>query len=655
MRTILAGGTALLSDTSGDVTGVPGGRAQATSGDGPAGRSGDDLAKLGLYAADTRHVSRWRLRLESGDGQVRDLAVAARTATASVGSVALLPGAGRNVPTDVLVVRTQQVDARGLVETVELRSTGRSRVTGRLLLSVSADFVDQFQVRAEPRPFERGPTRRDAVVAADGVTLTYVHDHPVARIARSTDVRSVPAPSGCSAAGSDAELTWDLDVPAGGVVTIVLDVRVGDGSGEKEGAPGAVALAAPGPGAVRTAPSAARLEPANLGPADVALADIDALTMACPGLPHLAVPSAGAPWFLTLFGRDSILTSLMVGSERPALLPAVVRALAATQATHDDPARAAETGKIVHEIRGSELCTLGVLPYSRYYGAVDTTALFLVALASAPRDVVRTPEIEASARAAVAWLRGPGGLDQHGLVRYEPHVGGLVNQGWKDSFDAVPFADGTLASGSVALVEVQGYTWRALTETARLAREVWGDPAWADELDVVAGLLSATITRDLWLDDHDFPALALDGQGRRCDVLASNAGHLLWAGVLDPVRARQVADRLLEPDFFTGWGLRTVASGQVPYSPMSYHNGSVWPHDTMIAALGMERYGLLDHARRLAEATLRAAAHHDHRLPELFGGFADDEFPRPVAYRHAGTPQAWAAAATVVAARLARR
>ncbi|MDR2347018.1 MAG: hypothetical protein LBD90_00050, partial [Bifidobacteriaceae bacterium] len=280
--------------------------------------------------------------------------------------------------------------------------------------------------------------------------------------------------------------------------------------------------------------------------------------------------------------------------------------------------------------------------------------LFLAALGSLDQASVREPRFERAARDAVGWLRGPGGLDRTGFVRYRPDPNGLINQGWKDSAKAVVFADGTPASGEIALVEAQGYAWLGLQEAARLGRAVWGDPAWAGQLEQIADRLRRDISDRFWLPGADFPALALDGRDRQVDLLASNAGHLLWAGVVDPDQARRVAERLLSPDFFSGWGLRTVASGQAPYSPMSYHNGSVWPHDTALTALGMVRYGMTGHAERLAAGLLEAAQHWVGRLPELFGGFGRDVFPAPVSYPHAAAPQAWAAAATVVAARIAQ-
>jgi glycogen debranching enzyme len=369
-------------------------------------------------------------------------------------------------------------------------------------------------------------------------------------------------------------------------------------------------------------------------------------------MPELEIPAAGAPWFLTLFGRDALITALLTNIDCPGLLADVVKALAATQGSQYDETRIEQPGKIVHEIRSSELATLGMVPYSRYYGTVDATPLFLMALGSLT-DQAALEGIESAARAAVSWLLTDGGLGRDGFITYKPDPEGLINQGWKDSHDAVAAAEGTLPQGAIALCEVQGYAWRGLVETARLARAYWNDPVWAEELEDLAERLQRRFKAAFWMPDQNFPALALDSRGNQVDALASNAGHLLWSGILDQEEAEAVTERLMGPDFFSGWGIRTLAAGQSLFHPMSYHNGSVWPHDTILAAEGMASYGLHSPARQLAAAIRDAAAFFGNRLPELFGGFAREDFPAPVSYSHAGTPQAWACAAGLAADRRA--
>jgi glycogen debranching enzyme len=343
---------------------------------------------------------------------------------------------------------------------------------------------------------------------------------------------------------------------------------------------------------------------------------------------------------------------MLTRKERPALLGDVLRALAAMQGTVSDRARVEQPGKIVHEVRVSELAQLGAVPYSRYYGTVDATALFLMALGQV-NDPNLIRELEPAARSAIGWICADGGLNTTGFVRYTPDPTGLLHQGWKDSFDAVAGADGREPAGAIALAEVQGYAWRGLHECARLAAEYWGDDAWAHTLLKQADDLKVRFREAFWMEEQNFPALAVDGANLQVDALASNAGHLLWAGILDDADARAVTSRLLEADFFTGWGIRTLAEGQYHYHPMSYHNGSVWPHDTMLAAEGMAAYGLAAEAQTVATGMADAAAHFGNTLPELFGGFSRTDFPVPVEYHHAGSPQAWAAAAGMSADRLA--
>ncbi|GGU21339.1 glycogen debranching N-terminal domain-containing protein [Nocardioides albus] len=610
--TLVRAGTMLLADAAGDVL--------ATAG-----------SAQGLYLDDVRHLSTWRLVLSTTEGSV-PFRVAGTMTDASLATTALVPPAARNEPTEVLLAREQEVRRDGLHERWRITRTAPGGSSAlRLRLEAGADFADQFAVRSDGRIFAT-TTSTSTRTRADGADLDGAVTAGDTTLRHTTSITASPVPDRVHT-GDGVTLEWDLRLDAGESVTVELRASATHrrvGASERADSAG----------------------PSGQGVAARALGDLDALVMPCPGAEDLSIPAAGAPWFLTLFGRDSILASLLAGEARPGLLPDVVRALARTQATTDEPERLAQTGKIVHEVRVGDLARLDLVPYSRYYGTVDATALFLVALGALDPEDARDEQLEAAARAAVGWLRGPGGLDAGGFVTYVPDPGGLINQGWKDSHDAVAFRDGTLATGPIALCEVQGYAWRGLVDTARLARTVWQDPAWADELDELAADLRDRFMDRFWMDDLAFPALALDGAGRQVDALASNAGHLLWSGILDADHATAVADRLLAPEFFTGFGIRTLAAGQALYAPTSYHNGSVWPHDTVLAAVGMEQAGLTAQARTVATGILDAATEFGGRLPELFGGFSTDEFPVPVRYAHAGVPQAWAAAATVAAARL---
>lgn len=610
--------------------------------DGSIGRA-DAPAKgpEGLYMADTRLLSRWVLEINGSAfwdaGSVRG---PGRRTTA------LTPAARRNQTHSLFAVRSQELDAAGLRETLAIRNLGREAVTARLVLHAGTDFADQFTVRADGRTFDLSAAVSSLDVLDDGsLALNYTHTFKGLTFTAGVRVEASVAPAIRRESGAGrfvgAVLSWDLPIAAGETQTLSVAAVPATGGGHSAGGRHAAVHAA-----------VAVPEEGLSALARQSRTDLDSLLMPCPVRPELTIPAAGLPWFLTLFGRDSLLTSMLTRHERPELLADVLRALAATQGTVDDPARVEQPGKIVHEVRVSELAQLGAVPYSRYYGTVDSTALFLMALGQAD-DPALLRELEPAARAAVGWILGAGGLEATGFVRYTPDPNGLLHQGWKDSFDAVAGADGHEPSGAIALAEVQGYTWRGLHECARLAADYWADEAWADSLRALADGLRVRFREAFWMEQQNFPALAIDGADRHVDALASNAGHLLWTGILDDGDAGAVTSRLLEEDFFTGWGIRTLAAGQHYYHPMSYHNGSVWPHDTMLAAEGMAAYGFVDEARTVADAMREAAGYFGNTLPELFGGFSRTDFPVPVRCQHAGAPQAWAAAAGMSADRLA--
>lgn len=587
----------------------------------------------GLYVADTRLLSRWILEINDSSfwdvGSVRE---PGRRHTA------LSPVARRNQTHDLFVFRTQELNSAGLTETLSIRNLGREPITLRLVLRAGTDFADQFTVRTDGRVFDLSGAASRLDVLDDGA-LAFGYSHTFrgrtfeAGVYVAASMPPVVQQEPADGRFVGAVLSWDLALAAGETRDLTVSA-VSAGGQERPAVPAAVVRSDEGLSAL----------------ARQSLEDLDSLLMPCPVKPELTIPAAGLPWFLTLFGRDSLLASMLTRKESPEMLGDVLRALAATQGTVDDPARVEQPGKIVHEVRVSELAQLGAVPYGRYYGTVDSTPLFLMALGHV-EDPALLKELEPAARAAVDWILGDGGLRETGFVRYTPDPNGLLHQGWKDSFDAVAGADGREPEGAIALAEVQGYTWRGLRECARLAAEQWGDPAWAEMLRALADGLKVRFRDAFWMDLQGFPALAVDGRGHQIDALASNAGHLLWAGILEAGDAHAVASRLLQDDFFTGWGIRTLAEGQHYYHPMSYHNGSVWPHDTMLAAEGMAAYGLTEHARTVAAGIMDAAAHFGNSLPELFGGFSRADFPAPVKYHHAGLPQAWAAAAGLAAVR----
>ncbi|MFF3438719.1 glycogen debranching N-terminal domain-containing protein [Streptosporangium sp. NPDC002721] len=649
----------------------------------------------GLFARDARHLSRWLLT--AADATPDPLSTPAPATlptpppllnapipatpanvsapaapptpltllTSSGDGCVLTPAGTRDHPPAYTVFRRQAVAEGALTERIRLVSNSGEPIVVELELHVDADFADQFELRADHRAYDKPGARRTAHDTPDGVAFHYRRGETWSS---RTTVTAAPPPHRTRPAddstGTGRVLTWRLALPAHGTADLRLTaLAVPHGTGEPT-PPGS-------PDTVRKQLEADTGEFVGARPRPRDLTSWEELARACeqgladlarlrvpisgPGGEALRVPAAGVPWFLGLFGRDSLLTSLFALPYRPALAADTLLALAAVQGTRNDPARLEQPGRIVHEVRHGELAHFRQVPYGRYYGSVDATPLFLVLLeahATATGDPGTARRLEPHARAAVEWMFRDGGLGGHGghsgrgYLRYTSDAagGGLVNQNWKDSADAIRFSDGTLAEGALAVCEVQGYAYDALVRTARLARTVWDDPRWADFLEEEAASLRDRFRRDFWMPGHAFPALALDGEDRRVDTLASDAGHLLWSGILAPEEERAVGLRLLRPDFFSGFGIRTLASGQVPYHPLSYHRGSIWPHDNAVIVLGLARCGLTEQADTLAHGLVRAAAGHGWRLPEVMAGYGRDEHPDPVPYPHSSSPQAWAAA-----------
>ncbi|ROZ75688.1 amylo-alpha-1,6-glucosidase [Ramlibacter sp. WS9] len=379
---------------------------------------------------------------------------------------------------------------------------------------------------------------------------------------------------------------------------------------------------------------------------DRSVSDLSMLTTMLPTGPY---PFAGVPWYSTTFGRDGIITALEYLWVDPALARGVLTFLAETQAKAVDPQNDAEPGKILHEARHSEMALTGEIPFGRYYGSVDSTPLFLV-LAGAylhrTGDAGLIRAIWPNILAALQWIDQWGDADGDGFVEYARRSEeGLVQQGWKDSHDSIFHADGTMAQAPIALCEVQGYVYEGKLAAAGLAR-MMDEPALADRLVQQAKELRERFHAAFWCDEIDSYAIALDGGKRQCKVPSSNAGHTLWNGIASPEHAPRMMDSLMGVAFFSGWGIRTIAAGAARYNPMSYHNGSIWPHDNALIAAGMARYGRTESAMELLSATFDASLHFDsHRLPELFCGFPRRPGAGPTLYPVACSPQAWAAAA----------
>jgi glycogen debranching enzyme len=383
------------------------------------------------------------------------------------------------------------------------------------------------------------------------------------------------------------------------------------------------------------------------------LIDLAALRFSPPIAGATSLPAAGLPWFMTIFGRDSIFTSLQALPFTPELAATTLRALGEWQGTRLDDFRDEDPGRILHELRYGELPAFEERPHSPYFGNADATPLYVVLLDEYERwsgDTKLVRDLEYEARAALNWIDQYADLQGNGYVSYKRRneETGLENQCWKDSWDSISYRDGRLPGFPRATCELQGYAFDAKVRAARLARLVWKDDAFAERLEKEAADLKRRFNRDFWVADGEYFALALDADGSQVDALSSNNGHLLWSGIVDKSKAKAVVRHLMGPRLFSGWGVRTLAEGEGRYNPIGYHVGTVWPFDSSIVAWGLRRYGFKEEAAQVAAGILDAAEFFAGRLPEAFGGYERSLTRYPVEYPTACSPQAWSTGAPLL-------
>jgi glycogen debranching enzyme len=599
------------------------------------------LAEEGLYHEGTRYLTRYALRLGAQRPQLLSSAVKPDNTLITVDATNLdAEHDGIVVPRGTVhLARTIVLWEGALHERLRVHNFGASALTVVITWRFAADYADIFEVRGLQRA-GRG-TDLEPVVEAARVVLGYTG---LDRVTRRTEVSFAPAPARVAAHG--AEFRFALAPHAGAEAEVAVAC-------DRGGRPRAFVAFDHAERGAAAAMASNVAEACGITTANQHLnewlrrsaADLAMMTTETAQGP---VPYAGVPWFSAPFGRDSLITAFECLWAMPSLAQGVLRYLAETQATETDPARDAQPGKILHEARTGEMAALGEIPFGRYYGSHDATPLFVMLAAAyfeRTGDVDFVVNLWPHIRAALDWIERDGDADGDGLVEYlRQSPTGLVNQGWKDSHDAVFHHDGHMAEGSIALCEIQGYVCAAWEGAARLALLVQED-AYADDLRQRAARLREQIDRQFWCPDLGTYALALDGDKRPCAVVTSNPGHLLFTGCVRRDRAAQVARTLVGPESFSGWGVRTLAASEVRFNPMSYHNGSVWPHDNALIASGLSRYGLGVETLIILEGLYQASLHMDlHRLPELFCGFRQRAGEAPVQYPVACSPQAWAAA-----------
>ncbi len=599
----------------------------------------------GLYYRDTRHLSRLDLFL---NGQ-RPLLLSSdvrednATLTCDLTNPDLHAGDTLLLEHDLVHIRRSCFVFEGVChQRLAVRSYADTAQTLTLALRFSADFADLFEVRGQHRP-RRGsihPPQSDGA----GVTLAYTG---LDRVRRETRLRFDPAPdrieAGCA--------TFTLHLEPGERIHLYAEVRCTAPAKTPMPVPEAffIAMRDARRALRRAAARATAIETGNEIFNEAVRRSVSDLYMLMTDTDLGAYPYAGIPWYSTAFGRDALITAMMMLWMDPTVARGVLRYLAANQATEFDPASDAEPGKILHEVRHGEMAELKEVPFRRYYGSVDATPLFVMLAGDYLQRTGDEPTLRAlwpHVEAALRWIDDCGDRDGDGFVEYHRMTQtGLANQGWKDSHDSIFHADGTMADGPIALVEVQGYVYRARRAAARIAARL-GDHARANSLRAQAETLRCRIEQAFWCEEIGTYALALDGAKRPCRVRSSNAGHLLLAGVASEQRAALVAGQLLGSQFFSGWGVRTIATGEARYNPMSYHNGSVWPHDNALIGLGLGRYRLRHQAAHILDGLFEAATYIDlRRLPELFCGFPRRRGQGPTFYPVACVPQAWSAAA----------
>jgi glycogen debranching enzyme len=594
----------------------------------------------GLFYRDMRHLSRWQLRLNG-----RPLSVlSAETLEYDEAVFFLVEPTGTIYRNPAMsLIRKRQV-ADGMREHLELHNHGLHPVDVEISLLFDADFADLFEVKDDLSKTGELYRQREH----HGVTLGYVRD----------DFRRETYIHARDAYFTVESLTFRVSLAPREIWSATVVVTVGTARDD------------PLPQQVHRPEMPVTLENWLAAAPKVdtdwhelrqvyrrSLIDLAALRFYPESVPDSSLPAAGLPWFMALFGRDSLIASYQAIPFAPELARTTLLALGAQQATDWDDFRDAEPGKILHELRHGELAHFRERPQSPYYGSADSTPLFLIVLDEYERwtgDVVTVHSLERVARAALEWMERYGDSDGDGYIEYQRRnlTTGLDNQCWKDSWNSIVHPDGRIAVPPRACCEIQGYAYDARVRAARLAREIWHDVALAERLEQDAARLKAQFDRDFWLPAEGFYALALDGDKVPVPTLTSNIGHLLWSGIVADERVESVVAHLADERMFSGWGIRTLADGQPVYNPIEYHNGTVWPHDTAFVAAGLARYGRRQDANRLAVALFEAAAHFAYRLPEAFAGYPRADTLLPVEYPSACSPQAWAAGAPLLLLRI---
>jgi glycogen debranching enzyme len=620
--TILDGSAFLVSSPNGDIEAMP------------------DQAQ-GLFYKDMRHLSKWKLTIQGKSLDVLSTDVFPYYYAQHF----CVPPTGTIYKNPTISIVRRRLIGDGFVEDLTVFNHGTDAKEVELRLDGGADFADLFEVKDALQ--KKGRLYRE--IRNRQLVLGYRRDHFI----RETIISSTVRPADVDSDGAVFRFTlqpkssWSvkLDVtPVTGETKHQPKFSTAAGTAMRHDLKDWITEAP----TVTCHPEAARLYLRSL-------VDVAALRFRPDTMPERSLPAAGLPWFMALFGRDSLITSYQMLPFSSELAATTLKALADAQGKNLVELTEEEPGRILHELRFGELTYFRERPQSPYYGASDTTPLFLILLDEYERwtgDVNIVRALEPNARAALNWIDHFGDRDGDGYIEYQRKTDlGLENQCWKDSWNSILFHDGTVAPTPRATCEIQGYAYDAKVRCARLAREIWKDEAFAVKLEMEAAELKRRFNQDYWIPDRQFFAVALDGHKRKVDSLCSNIGHLLWNGIVDDDRAKALRDHLMSPKMFSGWGIRTMAEGEGGYSPIEYHNGTVWPHDCSIIAAGLARYGFRKDAMEIIAAIFEASLVFGNRLPEVYAGYERKQTCFPVQYTTACIPQAWAAGAPMLGIR----
>ena len=623
MVKILNGNIFVVSDAGGDIEASP-------------------SDPTGLFSFDTRFLSKWVLTV-NGD---RLTSLSTDDLQYFEARFFLVPGVGSVYVNTTLSVIRQRAVGNGFHEELSILNHDDAPVDLIVRIDADCDFADLFEVKDALQKKGYYEKRVDG----GSLHLTYRRD---------TYKQSTAISSSQPCTFDENGLTFGITIEPHGTWTTDLDIAIemlAREIGQKEdGEARSLSDQVKRP-IMDMAQNLARwLDEAPTLACDWealprtyrrSLVDLAALRFSPLTAGGRSLPAAGLPWFMTMFGRDSIFTSLQALPFTSELAATTLRELGLRQGTRVDDFRDEDPGRILHEMRFGEMTAFEERPHSPYFGSADATPLYVVLLDEYERwtgDTTLVRELEDEARAALHWIDAYADLQGNGYIAYERRNAetGLENQCWKDSWDSISYHDGTLPGFPRATCELQGYAYDAKVRGARLAREVWNDPSFATQLEEQAAELKQRFNRDFWVADGEYFAIALDADGRQVDSLTSNNGHLLWSGIVEESKAKAVVGHLMGDRLFSGWGIRTLAVGEGRYNPIGYHNGTIWPFDNSFIAWGLRRYGFKDEAAVVAAGILEASRFFDGRLPEAFGGYPQSMTKYPVRYPTACSPQAW--------------